>query len=149
MVRWPSGVTAMRQRAVGMSPCRAGVGKWTPAAVMSRRKTSPSASSATLPRKATRAPRPAATAQVLAAEPPLLSPAGGERHVEGFGLVGADEAHGALVHVLLRQEGVLDGGDDVDDGVADAAEVEARGRHGVVSGEVVRQDGAAGWCGGR
>ena len=51
IVRWPSGVTKIRQRAVGGSPARAGVSKSIPTARMSCAKTSPSWSSATWPMK--------------------------------------------------------------------------------------------------
>ena len=47
-------------------------GKCTPAAAISARNARPSASSATVPRYATRAPNPAATAHVFATDPPLL-----------------------------------------------------------------------------
>ena len=49
MVRWPSGVTRIRQRAVGAPPWRGAVGKWTPMDFMSAAKVSPSVSWATLP----------------------------------------------------------------------------------------------------
>jgi hypothetical protein len=67
----------IRQRAVGAPSAKGTVGNVTPAARMSCANTVPNWSAATLPRYATFAPSPAATAQVFAAEPPLLSvPAG-------------------------------------------------------------------------
>ena len=49
MVRWPSGVTLIRQRAVAAPPTSGAVSKCTPMAFMSWANTSPSWSPATLP----------------------------------------------------------------------------------------------------
>ena len=70
MVRSASGVTWIRQRAVGGPSGAGGTSKATPVARMSCTNTSPSWSSRTLPMNAARPPREATPAMVLAAEPP-------------------------------------------------------------------------------
>ena len=76
IVRSPSGVTKMRQRAVEGWPSRAGVSKSIPTARISWLKTSPSWSVATCPTNAHCAPSADMPASVLAAEPPEISFAG-------------------------------------------------------------------------
>ncbi len=70
IVRWPSGVTSTKQRAVAGPSGAWGIGKSTPARRMSSVKRSPRWSSLTLPTKAARQPKLAAPITVLAAEPP-------------------------------------------------------------------------------
>ena len=73
MLRWPSGVTAIRQLAVER-PSRAGaVVKSTPISAMDWAKTLPSTSSNTLPTNRPRPPSEDSPARVLAAEPPAIS----------------------------------------------------------------------------
>ena len=55
--------------------------------------------------------------------------------VEALGLRRLDQAHRALDEPLADQEVVLDAGEHVDNGVADAEDVEAGLRHGVRGGE--------------
>jgi hypothetical protein len=76
MVRWASGVTNTRQRAVGGPSGLGGVRKVTPAARMSWPNTSPSWSARTLPMKPARPPSEASAAMLLAHEPPETSRAG-------------------------------------------------------------------------
>ena len=73
MVRWASGVTRIRQRAVASPLAEGVVLKRTPWARMSWAKTRPSSSSRTLPMKAPRPPSEASAAMVLAADPPDIS----------------------------------------------------------------------------
>lgn len=72
-MRWPSGVTKIRQRPVVGAPVRAATSKRMPAAWMSCANTSPSWSSATWPMKAQRLPSAAMPAIVFAADPPDTS----------------------------------------------------------------------------
>ena len=72
IVRWPSGVTMMRQRAVAGPSVACAIGKSTPARWMSVVKRPPSASSRTLPMKQAEQPKLAAPITVLAAEPPEI-----------------------------------------------------------------------------
>ena len=76
MVRWASGVTKIRQRAVGVADLALGVVKTTPLARMSWRKIAASASLPILPMKPPRPPSEANPAMVLAADPPETSTAG-------------------------------------------------------------------------
>ena len=77
MVRWPSGVTRIRQQAVGSLPAAAaGVVKVTPAARMSWANTEPNWSCATLPMKPALPPNEAMPAIVLATDPPEISTPG-------------------------------------------------------------------------
>ena len=58
--------------------------------------------------------------------------------IEPLGLVGVDQPHGALGQPLARQEIVAGFCDHVDDGVADAQDIEARFGHWLLRKEVER-----------
>src|SRR5882757_8313360 len=72
-VRWASGVTKIRQRAVGVADLALAVSKITPLAWISWGKMPPNWSLPILPMKPARPPREARPAIVLAAEPPETS----------------------------------------------------------------------------
>ena len=73
MVRWPSGVTLIRQRPVGVASCIQPPAKRAPMASMSWAKTSPNWSRPSLPMCTARPPKLATPATVLPAEPPDAS----------------------------------------------------------------------------
>jgi hypothetical protein len=64
-------------------------------------------------------------ATLFAADPPLISRAGTHMIVEARRLFGVDQPHRALGKPFGSEEGIVGGGDDVDDGIADREHVEA------------------------
>ena len=73
MVRSPSGVTRISERAVGAPPAAGGVLKVTPAARMSWRTSGRTRRPPTLPMKPARPPNEATPTMVLATDPPEIS----------------------------------------------------------------------------
>ena len=79
--------------------------------------------------KADRAPNEASPAIVLAADPPERSSPRFQQRVEVLRLLRIDQAHIALAHLVLGQEGIVAASDDVDDGIANADNIVASVRH--------------------
>ena len=81
--------------------------------------------------KAALPPIAATPAMLLAADPPLVSRGTAHRRVEPRRpRLGVEQLHRPLGQVVLDQERVVAGGDDVDDGVADGDNVEGGLGHG-------------------
>ncbi len=71
---------------------------------------------------------------VLAAEPPEASMPRPHLAVERLGARFVDQGHRALGELFLLDEGFVGLGKDVDDGIADADDIECGGRHYKFSG---------------
>ena len=125
IVRWASGVTTMMQRPVGVSPAGAPGRNATPTARRSWPNTAPRSSSDDL----ADVRRPAAEAGDAAHRVGRRSAAHldrrAERPVQLHGPLGVDQLHRALDQVVGVEERVVGVGDDVDQRVADADDVEA------------------------
>ena len=136
IVRCASGVTRIRQRAVGGSGGRTGVSKATPSARMSWLKT---LAEQIVRHLADEAAAPAERGDAgdgvrrrsAARLDPRPHPA-----VQPFGGVGIDEPHRSLGDPLGGDEGVVGAGDHVDDGIADRDDIEGRGAHAYLLGQI-------------
>ena len=123
IVRCPSGVTRIRQRAVGARRRSGADGKCTPAARMSWPNTAPSWSSATLPRYATRAPSAGRHRAGVRSRPAAaLLPRPASRRT-GAPPLGVDQRHAPLC-MSWRDRTLVRARHHVDDGVADAQNIE-------------------------
>ena len=130
MVRCASGVTRIRQRAVAGPAAAAGVGKATPAAVMSWRIDLAQQVVADLADVAGLAAERRDAGDGIAGRAAGSLDAGAHGAVDRLGARLVDQRHRALVHRLGGEEGVVGLADHVDDGIADADDVELSGRHG-------------------
>ena len=132
MVRWASGVTKIRQRAVGVAELALGGLEDDAIGLDIVAEDAAQLVVADLADDSRRAPpSEASPAMVLAAEPPETSIAAPITEYSAVGARGIDQGHGALDHPLFDQKVFIGIGQYIDDGVADTDDVEKPFGHGL------------------